>query len=99
MAAATRTGNAITFDALTDTYTGIVEIAGITFQGASLTAGDLVSLQDSAGDPIVDYLVEGTADNADFWNGRPPKFYHGLKIGAGSLATGTPTFKLTVFTN
>ena len=95
MAAATRTGNAIMFDAVSDTYTGqIVSIAGITFQGTGLTAGHNVILLDDGDSPIADYLVSDTSDNADLWAGRPAKFYHGLKM------TGTVggTWKLTVFT-
>lgn len=94
MAAATRKGNSIMFDAVSDTYAAqIVCIAGITFQGTGLTAGQNVILTDDQDDPIVDYLTAGTSDNADLWNGRESKFYHGLKMSG----TVDGTWKLTVF--
>jgi hypothetical protein len=99
MAAASRTGNSIVFTAITDTYAAqIVDIAGIVFQGSGLTAGNRVLLKDDGGTIIADYLVEGTTDNQDLWNGRPPKFYTGLKIDSTSLAGGG-TWALTVITN
>jgi hypothetical protein len=99
MAAADRTGNSIVFDATTDTYAAqIVEIGGLTFQGTGLTAGNRLVLTDDGGSVIADYIIEAAADNADLWNGRDPKFYMGLKIGAGSLAGGG-TWALTVITN
>lgn len=95
MAAAERKGNHIKFTAVTDTYTGVVDIAGITFQGTGLTAAQQVLLLDSGDSIVADYLVEGAADNADLWNGRRPKFYTNLKM------TGTVggTWALTVITN
>jgi len=91
MAEVTRKGNSMAFSAVTDTYAGkLVCIAGITFQGTGLTAGQIVNLTDDAGDPIVNYAIEATIDSADLWNGRPPdKFYMGLKMNgtvAGSWA-------------
>lgn len=95
MAAATRKGNCIIFTAITDTYAGqIVSIAGITFRGTGLTSPQQVLLTDDQGDVIVDYDTEGTTvDNQDLWNGRPAKFYMGLKM-TGTVAG---TWALTVF--
>lgn len=96
MAAATRKGNSIKFTAVTDTYAAqIVDIAGITFQGSGLTAGQQVLLLDDGDSVVADYLTEGVTDNADLWNGRPPKFYNGLKM-SGTVAG---TWALTVITN
>lgn len=95
MAAATRTGKAIMFDAVSDTYAAqIVSIAGITFQGTGLTAGNNVLLLDDGNDVVVDYVIPAATDNADFWAGRVPQFYHGLKMSG----TVDGTWKLTVFT-
>lgn len=96
MAAATRKGRSIMFDAVTDTYAAqIVDIAGISFQGTGLTAGQNVIMTDDQDSVIVDYIVEAATDNADLWNGRAPQFCMGLKM------TGTVggTWQLTVFTN
>jgi hypothetical protein len=96
MAAATRTGKALMFDAVSDTYAAqIVDIAGISFQGSGLTAAQNLILTDDAGQPIVDYLIEGATDNADLWAGRDPQFYTGLKMSG----TVDGTWKLTVFLN
>lgn len=87
------------FSATTDTYTGgVVFVAGVSFSGTGLTAGDTFELTDTAGDTIFgQYRVEGTTDNADFWNGRPSKMYVGLKVKSGSLANGG-TWSATVIT-
>lgn len=94
MAAATRKGKSIIFDAVTDTYAAqIVFIQGITFQGTGLTAGQNVLLLDDDGDIVADYLTAGTSDNADLWNGRQPQMFKGLKMSG----TVDGTWALTVF--
>jgi hypothetical protein len=92
MAAATRLGNSIMFDAVSDTYTGIVFVRDITFQGTGLTPDQIVSLLDGGDDPVADFAIPDTTANAQLWNG-PPKPYHNLKM-TGTVAG---TWKLTVF--
>lgn len=94
MAAATRNGKSIIFDAVSDTYAAqVVRIVGITFQGTSLTADHNVLLLDDGDDVVADYLVAGTSDNADLWNGRQPQQFMGLKMSG----TVSGAWKLTVF--
>lgn len=93
MAAATTKGSAIIFTAVTDTYAAqVTYIGGIQFQGSGLTPGQRVLLLDDGDDVIADYLILSATDDADLWNGRQPKFYHGLKM-SGTVAG---TWALTV---
>jgi hypothetical protein len=82
----TRLGSSITMTATGDAYTGVVFPIGINFQGTGLTASQRLLITDTDGSVIADYITEGTADNADLLNGRPAKFYQGIKIAAGTLA-------------
>lgn len=72
----TRKGNSITMTAAADAYTGIVSIAGLTFQVTGGSAGDRLLVKDESGGSIIaDYIVTAATDNADLWGGRDPKFY------------------------
>lgn len=93
MAAATRKGKTIVFDATSDTYANqVVCIRDITFQGTGLTADDRVLLLDDGDDPVADYVVPDATANAQLWNGKP-QFVHGLKMSG----TVDGTWALTVF--
>lgn len=91
--AVTRVGGSIEMTATGDAVTGRLFIIGINFQGTGLTAGQRVLVQDTGGSTIVDYLTEGTSDNADMLGGRAGKFYDGVKIAAGTVGG---TWVLTV---
>ncbi len=97
MAAATRKGRSIMFDATSDTYAGQVAfICGITVQGTGMSVGDRILVQDDGDDPIADYLVtSATVDNADLWNGRDATHCNGLKMSGSTISGGT--WALTVF--
>ena len=65
------------------------KLLALSFQGgasggSALTATQRLVVRDSgtvgSGNIIADYLIEGTADNADLWGGRPPQLVNGLSI-------------------
>lgn len=90
-------GRTVQLTATTDAFTGLADIAAITFRGTGLTAGQAVRLLDSNDALIAEYLVEATAvDNADLWGGRPPSLHKGFKLDGGTLAG---TWVLTVTLN
>ncbi len=95
MAAATRNGKSILFDAVSDTYAAkTVWVGGLTFQGAGLTVGNRILLLDDQDEVVADALVTAATQNLDLWNGREPMQYHGLKMSG----TVDGTWVLTVFT-
>ncbi len=64
-----------TSDAITLPYKKM--IVGINFQGTGLTAGQRVTLRDTAtvgtGNRLADYETEAATDNGDLWGGRSPQ--------------------------
>lgn len=84
--AVTRHGSSVVMTADGDSADGVFFIDGITFQGATLTAGQRLRLTDAAGNVLCDYLVEAATDNADLWNGRQSKFANGLLLQDGPAA-------------
>ncbi len=72
-------------------------ITGINFQGTGLTAGQRVTLRDTAtvgtGNRLADYETEAATDNGDLWGGRSPQ-----NVSAFSLdnTTVAGTWVLTV---
>lgn len=85
-----KAGRSVTFSAVNE---GIdfaahgypfVEVTGMTFQGASTTAGHRLSVRDTvtpgSGNLLADYLIEATSDNADLWGGRAPQVVKGLSV-------------------
>lgn len=83
--AVTRTGNSIEMTALGDAVTGRLFIVGLNFQGTGLTASQRLTVVDTGGSTIADYITEGTADNADLLNGREGRWYDGVKLAAGTV--------------
>lgn len=75
----------------------LVEVTGMTLQGASTTAGHRLTVRDTAtvgsGNILADYLIEGTSDNADLWGGRTPQMVKGLSIDNNTVGG---TWVLTV---
>ncbi len=95
MAAATRNGKSIVFDAVSDTYAAkTVWIGGLTFQGSGLTVGNRILMLDDGDDIVADALVTAATQNLDLWNGRKAMNYYGLKMSG----TVDGTWALTVFT-
>ena len=94
--AVVRQGQSITMTAASDAYTGVVSIAGLTFQVTGGSAGDRLLVKDiSGGSIIADYIVSAATDNADLWGGRNPKFYpEGVFVN--TMPSGTAV--LTVIT-
>lgn len=98
-----KAGRTVTFTAVNEgidlTTFGhpFVEVVGMTFQGASTTAGHRVVVRDhktpGSGNPLADYLIEGTSDNADLWGGRQPQIVSGLSIDNNTVGG---TWVLTV---
>lgn len=97
-----RQARAITFSAVNDVIDlgDLVEIVGMSFQGTGLTASQRVRVFDGSavagGNVLVDYLVEGTADNADLWVGRKPQPVRYLNMPNSAIGG---TWVLTVFVN
>lgn len=94
--AVARKGRTITMTADADSIAAgnVFFINGLTFQGATLTAGQRLRLTDAAGDVICDYLLEAATDNADLWNGRPAQYANGLLMEDGPAAG---TWVLTIY--
>lgn len=94
--AVAREGRTITMTADGDAIDAgnVFFVNGVTFQGATLTAGQRLRLTDATGDVICDYLVEAATDNADLWNGRPAQYANGLLLEDGP-ADGT--WVLTIY--
>jgi hypothetical protein len=85
-----RKGKSITMTADADSIAAgnYFFIGGLTFQGASLNAGERLRVTDAGGSLIADYLVSAATDNADLWNGREPQYVNGILVEDGP-ATGT----------
>ncbi len=86
-------GRSITFTAVNEGYPFggfLKEIVSITFQGTGLTPDQRLQIRDNAtpgsGSILVDYLVSGTSDNADLWNGRTPQTCGALSISNNTIA-------------
>ena len=75
-----RKGKSITMTADADAFTGVLFIAGMTFQGSGMTAGHRLRVTDTGGSVIADCLMEAATQNFDLWNGREPDFYQGLLV-------------------
>lgn len=90
---ATIANNSVTFTADDETYTGMVLVTGMSFQGSGLTIGQRLRVTDGNGTILCDYLVEAATDNADLWGGRDPVFADGIVVEDGPAAG---TWVLTV---
>lgn len=80
-------GRSLTFTATneaTQELPNLMEIVGMTFQGTGLTADQRLTVRAGAvigsGSILADYIIEGTTDNADLWNGRQPQAVRGIAI-------------------
>lgn len=75
------------------------EVVAMTFQGATLTAGNRLVVRDTgtvaSGNILVDYLVEAATDNADLWGGREAQQVKGLSLDNNTI-DGTWVLTVTV---
>ncbi len=95
-----RQPNAVTITATNDglAFPVPVEVVGASFQGTGLTAGQQVTLRDSAtvgsGSVLADYAVQASSSSADLWGARPPRMVEGVSL---SNTTVGGTWVVTVF--
>lgn len=95
-------GQSITMTAITDSISfggSLAELMAVSFQGTGLTADQRLTVRDTttqgSGNVLLDYRIEATSDNADFWGGRTPQPVKGLSIDNNTLAgTWVLTFSM-----
>lgn len=93
--AVARQGKSITMTANGDSIAAgnYFFVAGITFQGSTLTAGQRLLLTDAGGSILCDHIVLATAESVDLWNGRAPMYADGLTLTGPAAGT----WVLTIF--
>lgn len=97
----TRTGKTVTLTAVNeaiDLAMLFAKIVGMTLQATGATAGQRLTIRDSAtvgeGEILADYVIEAATDNQDLWANKPPRFVRGLSVDNNTVAG---TWVVTVF--
>lgn len=94
-------GRSVTFTAVNEgiTFDQMHEVLAVTFQGTGLTAGQRVTLRDTAtpgtGNVLADYVTEAAIDNQDLWSGRPAQIVKALALDNNTVA-GTWVLTVTI---
>lgn len=96
-----RQANSLTITAVNDSlaFAVPVEVVGASFQGTGLTAGQRVTLRDSAtvgsGSILADYAVQVSSSSADLWGSRPTRMVQAVGIDNNTVGG---TWVVTLFT-